>query len=161
MFRQVAEGFRCADLRQHLAALSGRDPQSISPGAITYRLRRLRLHGMIERLPKSFRYRVTATGLRAALFFTRAYNRLLRPGIATAIPTVGAVTTPLKRAFDNVGTQINRTPDSKLDTFTLSGPTQAGLDHPISPRRLDQRDAGRFSVRPVAARPSLGGCRGR
>jgi hypothetical protein len=100
--------FRCADLRRHLAALFGRDPQSLSPGALTYQLRRLRLHGLIERLPKSFRYRVTATGLRAALFFTRAYNRLLRPGIATALPIVGAVATPLKRAFDNVDAQINR-----------------------------------------------------
>ena len=108
LFRQVAEGFRCADLRQHLAALCGRDPQSISQGALTYQLRRLRLHGLIERLPKSFRYRVTATGLRAAMFFTRAYNRLLRPGIATAIPNLNAIATPLKRAFDNVEAQINR-----------------------------------------------------
>ena len=108
LFRQVAEGFRCADLRQHLAALCGRDPQSISQGALTYQLRRLRLHGLIERLPKSFRYRVTATGLRAAMFFTRAYNRLLRPGIATALPNLNAIATPLKRAFDNVDAQINR-----------------------------------------------------
>jgi len=31
---------------------------------------RLRLHGMIERIPKSHRYRVTDFGFRAALFFT-------------------------------------------------------------------------------------------
>lgn len=108
LFRQVAEGFRCADLRQHLAALSGRDPQSISPGAITYQLRRLRLHGLIERLPNTFRYRVTATGFRVALFFTRAYNRILRPALAAALPNLNAVPTPLKRAFDKVETQITK-----------------------------------------------------
>src|SRR6476660_2580711 len=48
LFRQLAQGFRAADLRQHLAALSGNDPVSISPGAVTYQLRRLRLHGLIE-----------------------------------------------------------------------------------------------------------------
>src|SRR5439155_16273133 len=69
LFRLLANGFRSAHLRNHLAALAGRDPQSISPGAMTYQLRRLRLHGLIERLPNSFRYRVTEFGLRAALFF--------------------------------------------------------------------------------------------
>src|SRR6266436_5765144 len=106
LFRQLAEGFRAADLRHHLAALSGRDPDAISQGAITYQLRRLRLHGLIERLPNSFRYRVTDFGFRAALFFTRLYNRLLRPGLAAALPTLRAVDGPLKRAFDTVNAQI-------------------------------------------------------
>src|SRR6266852_1854045 len=66
LFRQLAQGFRSNDLRQQIAALSGRDPESVSQGAVTYQLRRLRLHGLIERLPNSFRYRVTQFGLRAA-----------------------------------------------------------------------------------------------
>jgi hypothetical protein len=107
LFRQLAHGFRAADLRQHLAALSGSDSGSISPGAVTYQLRRLRLHGLIERLPNSFRYRVTDVGLRVALFFTRTYNRLLRPGLATALPSLHAITSPLKRAFDLLGAQID------------------------------------------------------
>jgi hypothetical protein len=107
LFQQLAEGFRCADLRYRLAALSGRDPESLSQGAITYQLRRLRLHGLIERLPNSFRYRVTEFGFRAALFFTRAYNRLLRPGLAAALPGLRAINTPLKRAFDKIDQHIN------------------------------------------------------
>lgn len=39
LFRQLARGFRAADLRQHLAALSGSGPASISPGAVTYQPR--------------------------------------------------------------------------------------------------------------------------
>jgi hypothetical protein len=107
LFRQLAHGFRAADLRQHLAALSGSGPGSISPGAVTYQLRRLRLHGLIERLPNSFRYRVTDFGLRVALFFTRTYNRLLRPGLAAALPTLRAVTSRLTRAFDLLAAQID------------------------------------------------------
>jgi hypothetical protein len=106
LFRQLAEGFRAADLRRHLAALSGRDPEAISQGAITYQLRRLRLHGLIERLPNSFRYRVTAFGFRAALFFTRLYNRLLRPGLAAALPDLRAAAAPIKRAFDKIDTEV-------------------------------------------------------
>jgi hypothetical protein len=108
LFRQIAQGFRCDDLRRRLAALSGRAPGQISQGAITYQLRRLRLHGFVERLPKSFRYRVTDFGLRAALFFTRAYNRLLRPASAAALPGLGAVANSLKRAFDEVDAQITK-----------------------------------------------------
>jgi DNA-binding HxlR family transcriptional regulator len=106
LFRQLAEGFRSAELRHHLAALSGRDPDAISQGAMTYQLRRLRLHGLIERLPNSFRYRVTEFGFRAALFFTRLYNRLLRPGLAAALPALRAVNAPLKHAFDKINTQV-------------------------------------------------------
>lgn len=106
LFRQLAQGFRAADLRQHLASLSGCNPAAISQGTITYQLRRLRLHGLIERVPASFRYRVTDFGFRVALFFTRIYNRLLRPGLAAALPTLRAIPTPLKRAFDTLGAQI-------------------------------------------------------
>jgi hypothetical protein len=108
LFRQVADGFRCDDLRRHLAALSGRAPDQISQGALSYQLRRLRLHGFVERQSKSFRYRVTDFGWRAALFFTRAYNRILRPASAAALPGHGALATPLKRAFDNVDVQLTR-----------------------------------------------------
>src|SRR5882757_6800685 len=108
LFRQIAQGFRSADLRHHLAALSGRDPESLSQGAITYQLRRLRLHGLIERLPNSFRYRITEFGFRAALFFTRVYNRILRPGLAAALPNLHAVDAPLKRPFDHIDTRVSQ-----------------------------------------------------
>jgi len=38
----------------------------MTSGQITYDLRRLRLQGLIERIPHTFRYRVTPTGLRTA-----------------------------------------------------------------------------------------------
>jgi hypothetical protein len=106
LFRQLAQGFRCADLRHHLAALCGRDPESLTQAALTYQLRRLRLHGLIERLPNSFRYRVTEFGFRTALFFTRVYNRVLRPGLAAALPDMRSIDNPLKRAFIKIDEQI-------------------------------------------------------
>ena len=97
LFRLQANGFRAADLRQHLAALSGRNPSDISQGALTYQLRRLRLHGIIEKVANSFRYRITASGFRAALFFTRAYNRLLRPGLAAPRPSLRRDCCPIQK----------------------------------------------------------------
>ncbi len=107
LFRMLPVGFRSADLRKHLAALTGRSPEMISQGAITYQLRRLRLHGVIERLPHSFSYRVTQLGFRAALFFTRLYNRLLRPGLAAVLPGQASNAPRLRRAFDNLDTHLN------------------------------------------------------
>ena len=106
LFRLLPKGFRRADLRNHLAELSGRNPQTLGQGAMTYQLRRLRLHGMIERLPHTQSYRVTETGLRAALFFTRTYNRLLRPALAAALPGHAAAPTPLTRCFDNIDAHL-------------------------------------------------------
>jgi hypothetical protein len=82
MFRLLPYGFNNRDLREHLAPLLGRHPDTMTSGPTTYDLRRLRHHGLIERIPHSQRYRVTTLGLRQALFLTRAHNRLLRDGLA-------------------------------------------------------------------------------
>lgn len=80
----------------------------------------------IERLPNSFRYRVTEFGLRVALFFTRTYNRLLRPGLAATLPALHAISTPLQRAFNTLIAQVDtaikhaQLATQKLDTFTPS-----------------------------------------
>jgi hypothetical protein len=51
------------------------------------------------------------------LFFTRLYNRLLRPGVAAALPGHSAIDSPLRRAFDNIQTQLSAILLMKLDTF--------------------------------------------
>ena len=62
-------GFRRADLRNHLDELSGRAPETLAQGALTYQFRHLRLDGIIHRLPNTQRYRVTDTGFPTAVFF--------------------------------------------------------------------------------------------
>jgi hypothetical protein len=49
---------------------------------MSYDLRRLRLHGLIERIAKTQRYRLTRAGLKTALFYSRVYQRLLRRGLS-------------------------------------------------------------------------------
>ena len=46
---------------------------------MSYDLRRLRLHGLIQRLPHSNTYQLTSEGIRVAVFYTKLQNRLLRP----------------------------------------------------------------------------------
>jgi len=82
VFRLQPDGFTNADLRAHLAQLLGINRDAWPAGRATYDLRRLRLHGLIERIPHTHRYRVTDTGLHHAMFLTRVHNRLLRTGTA-------------------------------------------------------------------------------
>src|ERR1700738_2045950 len=69
-------------LLSELLALPPAGPKAITPGQATYDLRRLREHGLIERIPHTHRYQVPSTGLRHAMFLTRIHDRLLRTGLA-------------------------------------------------------------------------------
>jgi hypothetical protein len=82
LFAGPPTGFRQRDVRAHVAALQGRSLADYGPGALSYDLRRLRLHALIERIPKTHRYRVTEAGLRTALFCVRLYARAIRPALA-------------------------------------------------------------------------------
>ncbi len=82
LFSLQPEGFRNHQLRPLLAQLLGISESQISPGRMTYDLRRLRLHGLIERVPNSHRYRLTPFGLKTALFYSRTYQRLLCRGLS-------------------------------------------------------------------------------
>lgn len=90
VFRLLPRGFSAADLRAHLGPLLGLTPEALGQGRITYELRRLRLHGLIERIPHTHRYRVTDSGLHEALFLSRAYLRLFRPGLADLVDPAAA-----------------------------------------------------------------------
>jgi hypothetical protein len=106
-FRLLPCGFANRDLREQLALLTGQLPNLITQGKMTYDLRRLRLHGMIERIPKTHRYRVTDFGLRAALYFTRVHARLYRPGVAQVLPNAPPLHSDIQRAFNKLEAEID------------------------------------------------------
>src|SRR5262245_27598193 len=84
-FRLQPNGFTNADLRTHRAGLLGTDPRTWHAGRGTYDIRRLRLHGLIQRLPHTHRYRVTDAGLAQAMLLTRLHDRLIRPAEAQIV----------------------------------------------------------------------------
>jgi hypothetical protein len=107
MFVFVARGFTNKDLRQQFAILLGKRSQDVTPGRMSYELRRLRLHGLIERLPGTHRYRLTDNGLRTALFYTRVYSRILRPALAPVIPHEPAGSPKAMRQFRATAATVN------------------------------------------------------
>lgn len=102
LFRLLPVGFRNYELREHFARLLGKEPQQCTQGQMTYQLRRLRLHGLIERQAGSHRYRVTDRGLCVALFFTRSYARWVEPGLAQLAVLPLPPDTKLQRAVTQV-----------------------------------------------------------
>jgi hypothetical protein len=110
LFCLQPEGFRNRQLRPLLAQLLGLSESHITPGRMSYDLRRLRLHGLLERIPKSHRYRLTTFGLKTALFYSRTYQRLLRRGLSELHDPRLAQTSTLAAHFARFQTA--------LDTYT-------------------------------------------
>ena len=78
----IPQRFRNAYLREKMAELLGVPLEAYTPGKATYDLRRLRLRGLIERIPHSHQYQVTGLGLAVAILFVKVQNRVLRPGLS-------------------------------------------------------------------------------
>jgi hypothetical protein len=71
-----------------------------SPGQMTYDLRRLRLAGLIRRIPRTNHYVLTPDGLKVAIFYTKLHNRLLRPLLAAHQPQAPAELRSALRTID-------------------------------------------------------------
>ena len=82
MFRHIPQGFTNSNLRECVARLLTRSAEDLKPGLRTYHLRRLRLRGLISRIPKTHRYELTDTGHAAAIFYVTSLSRIIRPNIS-------------------------------------------------------------------------------
>jgi len=107
VFDRLPTGFCNRDLRNNLAALLGEPVKHFTQGRMSYQLRRLRLHGLIERIPKTHRYRPTTLGFRVAIFCTRTYARILRPGLGLVLPGNSSFPSALRRSFHKLEHEIN------------------------------------------------------
>jgi len=74
---------------------------------MSYDLRRLRLHGLIERISGTHRYQLTSLGLRAALFYARTFNRVIRPDLSQLTdPSLSTNSSKLTAAFHHLETEL-------------------------------------------------------
>ena len=107
IFSLQPQGFRNKDLRPLLAKALGLDSQQITQGKMSYDLRRLRLHQLIQPIPGTHRYQLTELGPRTALFYSRTFNRVLRPGLSQiAHPNLPPDSSNLTAAFHYLEAQL-------------------------------------------------------
>jgi hypothetical protein len=104
-FTHLPRGFRNRDLCPQVAALLGR---SYTPAQMTYDLRRLRLKGLIHRIPETHRYTATTYGLRVAFFYSKVYLRILRPNWPALLPEDDALPRSLRDALDHLDAEIQK-----------------------------------------------------
>jgi hypothetical protein len=106
-----AVGFTNRSLRAQVSRLLG---ASYTASQMSYDLGRLRLNGLIERVETTNTYLPTAQGQRVAVFYTKIYNRLLRPLLAADSPPAPAELRAALRTIDrHVHDYIN---DARLGT---------------------------------------------
>jgi DNA-binding transcriptional ArsR family regulator len=106
VFRLLPGGFLNRDLRALLAGLLGRD--TITAAQMSYDLRRLRAHGLITRIPRSHRYRLTDTGLHHAMLLSHVHTRLLLPGLAHLTDPDPPTPTALRTAARNYSRALHQ-----------------------------------------------------
>jgi len=106
LFCLQPEGFRNQQLRPLLAQFLGLKPEDLTPGRMSYDLRRLRLHGLIERLKGSHRYRLTSAGLKVALFYSRTYQHVIRPALSLVHRPQNLEASGLARSYEQFESQI-------------------------------------------------------
>jgi hypothetical protein len=94
-------GFTNKTLRALVAAHLGHE---YGQSRMSYDLRRLRLHGLIQRLPRSNTYVLTPDGIRVAVFYTKLQNRLLRPLLEADKPPAP---TDIRRALATLERAVN------------------------------------------------------
>jgi len=73
---------------------------------MSYDLRRLRLKGLIVRIPRSYHYRLTELGSKVATFFTKLYERMFRPGLSACVSR-HLLPFTLAEALKTVATEID------------------------------------------------------
>ena len=104
-FCHLPRGFRNRDLRPHVAALLG---SPYTSAQMSYDLRRLRLKGLIHRLPRTHRYTATTYGLKVAFFYSKLYLRILRPNWTALLPDDNLAHPLLRAALSQLETAIER-----------------------------------------------------
>lgn len=102
----LPQGFANHQVRASLAQLLGLAPATITQGQMTYHLRRLRLHGLITKIPATHRYRLTPFGLRVCMLLSRTYGRILLPGLSLIAPAAPPGNSRLRRSCDALETEL-------------------------------------------------------
>jgi hypothetical protein len=109
-----------AELATHPAGITNKSLRALMAGLLgganysmnqaSYDLARLRLNGLITRIPDRNRYRLTSDGLPFAIFYNEVHDRLLRPLLAAEGPPAPP---PIRKALRTIDIHITQRIDSE------------------------------------------------
>jgi hypothetical protein len=130
----AATGFTNKSLR---ACVAGLLAQPYTSNQMSYDLARLRLNRLIIRLPHSNTYVLTPDGQRVAVFYTKIYQRLLRPLLAADAPPAPP---DLRSALHTIDQHVRHYTDTARPKTTENTWKNSRQSHKFhSPRRSLRR----------------------
>lgn len=98
-------------LRTTVAELLTVSPEQYTQSQMSYDLRRLRLKGLIVRIPNSHRYQLTSIGIKVSAFYTKLYERIFKPGLAALKPDQN-LPSDLAQVLDSLDNIVRNSLDS-------------------------------------------------
>ena len=111
----AAGTFSTTEIHPHLRAALGPAVQHYDLGSLRYDLGKLRAKGLVEKLPRSRRYRLLAKGYSVCLIFLKLFYRLCAPLTAGLLdPVPGDATLPqqkrslLDRLYQRLSTALDQ-----------------------------------------------------
>ena len=116
-FAQIpaANTFSTGELHPHVAAALGCTIEQYSLASLRYDLSKLRAKGLVEKLPRSRRYRLPAEGYSLCLIFLKLFDRVYAPltaGLLNPIPAdatlPAAKRSPLDRLYHNLADDLDK-----------------------------------------------------
>jgi hypothetical protein len=116
-FAQIAAAgtFSTGEILPHVAAALGPAAGQYGLGSLRYDLSKLRAKGLVEKLPRSRRYRLPAQGYSVCLIFLKLFDRLCAPLTAGLLdPVLGDAAlprqkrSPLDRLYQRLSTALDQ-----------------------------------------------------
>ena len=89
-------------------------PESYPLNAVRYDLRKLRAHGLLERLPHSYRYRLTVKGQKVAVLMTLLRKRIYGPVSAATFHHRPAPEAAPDSRFERAYAKVDRAMDELI-----------------------------------------------
>jgi hypothetical protein len=104
-FAPGLNGFRHADVREIVSSLLGLTLEAYTPSQMSYDLRRLRLKGLIARIPGKHTYILTTYGRKVAYLMTKLQQRIFHVA-SSALETTFAMPSQLARTFHQLDDEL-------------------------------------------------------
>jgi hypothetical protein len=124
-FAQIpaANTFSTAEIHPYVIAALGERGAQYTLAALRYDLSKLRAKGLVEKLPRSRRYRLPAQGYSVCLVFLKLFDRVYAPltaGLLDPIPGDTALPRPKRSSLDRLYQRVSDSLDRLLHTLGLA-----------------------------------------
>ncbi len=130
-FAHIAAGstFTTAELYPHTLAALGLSAEQYSLASLRYDLRKLRVKGLVEKLPKSRRYRLSSQGYSICLLFLKLFERIYARSLPACFSPTGPTPNSMSTSEPNWTACIKKSSTISISSFvpSASRPHDASL----------------------------------